>query len=215
VTGWIPPGAGPGSPYPGGADPGPGFPPPAYPIAGYPGQPYAPAPHPGYPPGHPGGYPVVPYPQGYAWAPVEPQPGTILGASILAYINSGLLILSGSLLLFGAAVIHDIDKATRSHTGYGTELAVDGVLNLIAGGLLIAGGVALTNRRTSGRVMLTAGAAVVLAECIYWLTRFSNSDFSGRIVYVLLFGALAVISVALSWTPAVTAWLERGRPQPI
>jgi hypothetical protein len=209
VTGWIPPGD---APPPGGANPGPGYPPPAYPIAGYPGQPYAPAP--GYPPGYPGGYPGTPYPTGYGWTPIDPRPGTVLGASILAYINSGLLILSGSLLLFGAAVIHDIDKATRSHTGYGTELAFDGVLNLIAGGLLIAGGVALSNRRTSGRIMLTVGSVIVLAECVYWLTRFSDTDFSGRVVYVLLFGALAVISVALSWTPAVTAWLQRSTPRP-
>jgi hypothetical protein len=211
VTSWVPPQGGPaqpGGPFPPGGPPQPGGQPsPAYPIAGYPGQPYAPAGYAGYPPAYPA------YP-GYAWPPAEPQPGTILGASILAYINSGLLILSGSLLLFGAAVIHDIDKATRSHTGYGTELAFDGVLNLIAGGLLIAGGVALSNRRTSGRVMLTVGTAVVLAECVYWLTRFSDTDFSGRIVYVLLFGALAIISVALSWTPAVTAWLQRGRRQP-
>ena len=210
MTGWTPPQAGgatrarlPAAGLPDRRLPGTaGYVPATYYPPSYPGQPY---PGQAYPIGM---YPGAPYPA-YAWQPVEPRPGAILGASILAYINSGLLILSGSLLLFGAALIHDIDKATRSHTGYGTELALDGLLNLIAGGLLIAGAVSLTNRRTSGRILLSVGGALVLAECIYWLARFSNSDFSGRIVYVLLFGALAVVSLGLSWTPPVSAWLRR------
>ena len=130
-----------GSRVPGHRVPAPGYPP-VQPGAGYAGYPM-----PGYPmgSGYPMGYPA-PYP-GYATDPRDVRPGVAMAAAVLAYVNAGLLILAGGLLLLGASIVSDVEDASNSHTNYGVEIALDGTANLIAGALLIAGGVMITGRK--------------------------------------------------------------------
>lgn len=178
---------------------------PRYPSGPYaaPGSPY-PAANPyaqvtaygyGYPPGYPSG---------------NDRPGTIIAAAVLGYVTAGLLILSGSLLVLGASIVSDVERATGTFTDYGTELALDGLLNMAAAGLLIAGAVMMTGRKAHGRTLLSVGGAIVLAETLYWLTRFSGLPENGFNVYAVLFAALSVIALSLAWTSGGSAWL-RGR----
>ncbi|MBE7188997.1 hypothetical protein [Jatrophihabitans endophyticus] len=186
------------------------------PATGWP-PPHSAAAQPGYPPGgFPPGYPGA----GYAWGspapfaghaidPADVRPGPATAAAVLGFVGSGLLILAGGLLLVGASLVADIESASGSHTNYGIEIGLDGVADLIAAALLIAGGVLLTGRKPAGRVVLTVGNAIVAALTIYWLVRFGGLT-SGLLFYPLLFAALAVVSTVLAWLVPVSAWLNRA-----
>lgn len=221
--GWQPPGG--DQPY--GGPPETGQPPmqpyapdnpvvPQYPPAGYPPAAYPPGGYPGYPAvGYPGygayptGYPAA-YP-GYAIDPRDVRPGATMGAAVLAYVTAGLLVLAGGLLLLGASIVADIESASNSHTTYGVEFALDGTADLVASGLLIAGGVLLTGRKANGRVIMTVGNGIVAALSLYWLIRFGGVALAGFLFYTILFAALAVVSLVLSWLTPVTAWLTPRR----
>lgn len=180
--------------------------------------PYAPQPEPnpwaqppygyGYPPGYPPGYPQ-PYPPGYPAG--SARPGTLTAAAVLGYIGAGLLILAGSLLLFGASFVAGVEDYSGSPKNGSAELAFDGLLNMIAAALLIAGGVMVSGRNATGRTIFSIGGGLVLAESIYWLTRFSGVASSGLVVYTVLFIAITVIALALAWTADVGRWLRRER----
>lgn len=147
---------------------------------------------------------------GYPAPQVDARPGTVLGASVLAYVLAGLLILSGALLLFGASTVDSLGDAFNSDTSSVTaELALDGLADLLAGGLLIAGGVSLSGRHLRGRTMLVVGTTITLIECVYWLARTSADG--GVFVFVVVFGALAVISLVLAVSGTASQWL-RGAP---
>jgi hypothetical protein len=192
-----------GQPYAG--QPYAGQPPPPYTAAPYgvPGQ----YPNP-YPPPYPAGYPPAPY--GYpAGAPYHPyaRPGQVLAASVLGYVLAGLLIVTGFMLLFGASLSSDLGDAFDSDTsGVTTELAFDGLVNLIIGGLLIAGGVLFTGANPRGRRLLAIGAIATLVDCIYWLAR-ADGDGDAAII-VILFGAPAAISLVLAFSTVVRNWLS-------
>jgi hypothetical protein len=170
---------------------------------GQPTQPYGQQPYGPAPPGYAAyGYPAYPSQS------VHARPGLVLGASVLAYVLAGLLILAGALLLFGASFFNRLGTELNSDTtSVTTELAFDGMANLFAAGLLIAGGVCLSGRLVRGRSMLAVGAAITLIECVYWLVR---SSASGG-VFVLVFGALAAVSLVLATSGPVSRWL-RGVP---
>lgn len=177
------------------------------PVAPYPPPsqypPYGPYPqNPPYPPYPYGGYP----PNG--WYPGlwnDPRPSAVLGSAVVAYIGAGLLVLAGILLFFGATVVSAFsDTAGDSYRILTTELFVDGLVNLVAAGLLVGGGVALTGRSARGRTVLTVGCGIVIVEAVYWTIR-SDVTSSG---WAFTFGALAVISLVLSWTAPVHRWLR-------
>jgi hypothetical protein len=175
-----------------------------YPASGYPAYP------PAYPPpGYPQGY--QPYPQqGYGPYPTPSgsgRPGTVIGAAVLAYIVAGFLIIAGVSLFSGASTINDIGNSVDADTSSATaELVVDGLLNLLAAGLLIAGGVQLTGRKLAGRTMLAVGVGLVVAEGLYWLIRVG--DGAGVIVFwVGVFVAPAVVAVCLAGGAQVRRWL--------
>lgn len=175
--------------------------PPGYPTAAYP-----PSARPSYIAPLPWGYPAPPYQPGYPQPGALARPGQVIAAAVLAYIDAGLLILAGALLLLGASLISGIDSSAGSdNSGVTAELIVDGLLNLVAAGLLIAGGVGVTGRSPTGRVLLTVGAGICVALGVYWLIR--SQSISGAVL-VLLFTALPVIGVALIWSRDVSDWLR-------
>lgn len=147
------------------------------------------------------------YPQQQNRYAAPTRPGHVLGASVLAYVLGALLILAGILLIFGASLASSLGDVAGTDTGSITaELVLDGVANLVAAGLLIAGGVNLTSGRLSGRVLLGWGAALTGAASVYWLARTSGA--SGAVVYALAFDALAAIAVWLMAGAGVTRWLR-------
>jgi hypothetical protein len=149
--------------------------------------------------------------------PGQRRPGTLTAAAVLGYVNAGLLVIAGLLLFTGASLVNSVDNSSGSVDlgGFTAELTFDGFLNLFAGGLLIAGSVIMSSRRPGGRTIYSLGAAIVVIEAIYWLGRWGSQvdDVSGIVVYALIFGALAVIGLALAWTRDGTGWLS-GQPVP-
>jgi hypothetical protein len=191
-------------------------------IAPQPGNPYA-YPQPGNPyaqPTNPYAYPQPRDPYAYP-QPGEPgqrRPGTMTAAAVLGYISGGLLVIAAMIVLTGASLVASIDNAatTVDLERFTVELTLDGFLNVVAAGLLIAGGVAITRRRPVGRTMYSIGAAIVLVEAVYWLVRWDSQidDASGLAFYAALFGVLAVIGLFLVWTRIGSAWLLGAPPQP-
>ncbi|GAB2472516.1 hypothetical protein [Jatrophihabitans fulvus] len=173
---------------------------PAYPQPAYP-QPY------GYAP------PPYGYPQPYGYPPVGPKrPGMVIAASVLGYVNAGLLIIAGLVLLFGGALTNSFEDASDSGTNYGVELAIDGIVNFIAAGLIIAGAVIFTGGKTNGRTLLAVGNGIVIASAVYWMVRLSDDRFDGAgngyIVWGVIFAALAILPLAFSFSGAINDWLR-------
>jgi len=188
--------------------------PPQQPSGQYPAQypqPYPPQyqqqPYPGYPQYAP--YQHQPYP--YAYPRPPGRPGTATAAAVLAFVAGGCLIVAALFLFAGASIINDIGSTLNQNTDPTTsELTIDGIINLIAAALLIAGGVMLTGRKVLGRTMLSIGSGIVVACSIYWLLRFNS--FGATVFYALLFGALVVIAVCMAFTTTSRAWLAAAQP---
>lgn len=192
-------------------------PPDAYPVAPY--QPYpaeaqypqypAYPPPPNYPPypaqanPHGAPYPPVPYP--VRWG--APRSGPATGAAVVGFVLAALLTLTGATLLLGGSLVSDLEDAVGHGTSIGTELAFDGLVNLVAAGLLIAGGTTLLNRSITGRRLLVGGNVLVLADAVYWLARFDLPGASW--VWTLLFSVLAAVSLGLALGQPVSRWLAR------
>ena len=154
-------------------------------------------------------------PQGYPLAYPPPwdsgRPGGLMAASVLAYIDAGLLILAGLLLLIGASAIDSFNNAFgSSDQGASAELAMDGLINLVSAGLQIAGGVMMSARSVRGRVLFTFGGAVCLAAGVYWLLRVHTA---GVAIWTAVFIALPIIGLGMSWTAPATVWLRGGDPR--
>jgi hypothetical protein len=179
-------------------DPNPTYPGP--PLSGrYFPQPEAPAPP---PPGYPGSYPP-PWDTGC--------PGGISAASVLGYIDAGLLILAGLLLLIGASAVDSWNDAFGSNDNSITaELALDGLLNLLSAGLQIAGGVMMTGRSERGRTLFTVGGGLCIAAGVYWIIRVHDV---GVAIWTIVFMALPIIALSLAWAAPATDWLRGENPR--
>lgn len=190
----------PGDPY----DPNPALPPvPAYPP---PGQ--YPAPYAGQYPQYPQypqyaqypGYPPMPY-AGYP-PPYRPsRPGVATAANVLCFVAAGLLIAAGLLLFFGASIVSSFDDTSVVTA----ELVLDGIINMVAAGLLIAGAVSFGGRRPGGRVMLSVGCGIVLGEAVYWIARGHQG---GYVFWALVFSALVIVSLSLAWSSSSNQWIR-------
>ena len=183
-------------------DPNPPYPYPGPPASGYYVPPFgAPAPAPP-PPGYPGAY-RAPWDTG--------RPGGIAAASVLAYVNAGLLILAGLLLLAGSSAVDSWNDAFGSHDNHiATELAVDGIVNLVSAGLQIAGGVMIAGRSMTGRILLTVGGGLCVAAGVYWVIRVHDV---GVTIWTIVFVALPIIGISLAWTVPATEWLRGNDPR--
>lgn len=210
----------PQDPYGGAPYSGPPATPPGYGQQGYPGY------QQGYPyGGHQGGYPPAygppqPYPYGYPYPPpypgyVPPRPGrpsSVTASAVLAFVLGGLLIAAALLLFAGASFLNDLGNSSTTDTdAASTEFTVDGFINLVAGGLLITGGVMIMGRNRTGRTMISTAAVIVLGAAIYWVVRYGG--YGGIVIYAMLFSALAVISISMAFTGTARHWLgSRAAP---
>jgi hypothetical protein len=119
-----------------------------------------------------------------------------------------LVLLEGVLLLVGASVVGSIEQALDQSPNVPASLIVNGVLNLVVGSGLIAGGVLLLQRRLSGRLLLAAANVVAAGQSIYWT---AVSD-AGAVAVTLLHAALAMVGLALAFTVSAATWLRTGSP---
>ncbi|MEO6886177.1 MAG: hypothetical protein ABI232_07830 [Jatrophihabitantaceae bacterium] len=167
-------------------DPNQGQAPASAPYPVQPGPPYGnQQPYPTYstPPVAPYGYQPYqhPYPGPYAYPAqylplrASDRPAPILGAAVLGYVLAGLLLLAGSMLVLGAMVNLSFSSIVPNTGRLSAELAVDGVLNVIAAALLIAGGVTFSSARSYGRWILAAGLVITLMCSTYWAVRWGGA----------------------------------------
>ena len=112
------------------------------------------------------------------------------------------------LLFLGASVVSSL-RATVTADRFGTELALDGVFDVVLAALLITGGVLLGNRQVTGRTLITVSAALSAADAIYWAARLSSG---GVGFYVVLFVSLPTIAAGLAWSPSASQWLATAAP---
>jgi hypothetical protein len=189
------------------------------PQYGYPppyGQPpqYGPAPQWGYPPPQ---YPVG-YPYGYPYPPAPPpiigrrRPGTTTAAAVLGWVTAGLLVIAATVLLAGSSATADLGNTFGVDTSWASEFVVDGVVNLVCAGLLVVGGIWLAERKPAGQLMLTVANMVIAADAVYWTVRFNS--YAALIPSAVVFGALAVVGAALTWTADTRTWLVPEKPAP-
>jgi hypothetical protein len=209
----APPAYGPPGYGPPGYSP-PGYGPPAYAPPGYAPSPYAQYPQPGAGFGAPApayGYPPPVYgypPPGYGYPSSNARPGAVVAASVLGYVLAGLLIVAGIFLLSLASSTSQIaDTFDLNGASITAELTFDGLLNFLAAGLLIGGGVGFTTGRRAGRKTLVIGNAITLGAAIYWVSRTSGNN--GAVVWVLLFSALAVVGIGLAFSTSINTWLAQ------
>lgn len=178
-------------------DPNPQYPSPP-PWAGYPPPMGAPTPPPGYP--------------GSSRAPwYDDRPAGIPAAGVLAYVDAGLLILAGLLLLLGASAVDSWNNAFGTHDNSITaELATDGLINMLSAGLQIAGGIMIAGRSQRGRLLLTVGGGLCIAAGLYWMLRVHDV---GVVIWAIVFVTLPVVALSLVWSMTATDWL-RGKSPP-
>jgi hypothetical protein len=212
-----------------------GYPPQAYPAQGYPAQGY---PAQGYPAqgyGAPGGYPPGAYPgytqqpgyggfpvQGYA-VPVQVfvpakqgAPGLVLASAVIGYIVAGLVMLLSLFLFTGASIADGLNDATSGgDNSLTTEFTLDGFLNLLIGGLYIAGGVVMTGRKQSGRRMTLIASTLCIAASFYWMFRwdsFSDTDNSAFFGWGIFFLVLSVLTAVFTLTGSASQWFKSSAP---
>ena len=195
--------------YPTSGYPQAGFSQSGYPQRGYPQPGYLQGgyPQPGYPqPGHPAGYP----PEGYQLVPMYPvqrpaaKPGGATAAAVLAYVQSGFVLIGGVVMFFGSA---GLDSFGRNGS-LSSELTVIGIVALLAGGLLIAGATTLLNRKPA---LLLLGNALSIAISLYFVIRLIDFVDGIALWVPILYAVLPVISTALACTRDVRAWARAGR----
>ena len=206
----------PGQGYPGQAHPTAGYPSQGYPPAGptptgYPAQPYGPGYGPGYgpagypaagqQPGYPGGYPPV----GYQMVPMYPvpqratRPGGATAAAVLAYVQSGFVLIGGVVMFSGSAGLDSV----RRGTSLSSELTVIGIITVLAGGLLIAGATTLLNRKPA---LLLLGNALSIAVSLYFVVRLADVAYGIGLWVPIIYAILPVISIALASSKDVRSW---------
>lgn len=202
ATGYGPPATGYQS-YPAAAAPGPGYPgqqyPPGYgpPAYSAPGQP---------PAGRPAGYAPI----GYQLMPMYPfpqrptRPGGATAAAVLAYVQSGFVLIGGISMFSGSA---GLDSLSRGGD-LSSELTVIGIITVLAGGLLIAGATTMLGRKPA---LLLLGNGLAVAISLYFVVRLMNSFLSFGVWLPILFAVLPVISTALACSTDVRAWVRARR----
>jgi hypothetical protein len=178
--------------------------------------PYGYAPQYGYPPHYPYAYPYA-----YPYPPVPPptigrrRPGTTTAAAVVGWVSAGLLVIAATVLLAGSSATADIGDTFGVDTSWASEFVVDGVINLVCAGLLVVGGIWLADRKPGGQLMLTVANLVIAADAVYWTVRFDS--YAALIPSAVIFGALAVVGAALTWTAETRTWLtpEESGPKTI
>jgi hypothetical protein len=150
------------------------------------------------PHGYPGGYPA---PSGPLHSHRADQPAAITAVSVLAFIVSGLLLLSGFVILVGASAAQGLHDG--GHNDQALKLIFAGLANLASGGLLTAGAISTANRQPRGRGLLAYGTAICVASAILWLEAQGSRD----LLWTVVFCGPALVATGLALGPQVTGWL--------
>jgi hypothetical protein len=231
-AGWPPaaPGyAGPGPPqtyptqqYPGQPLPAQQFPAQQFPAQQVPAQPYLPYPTQQYPPPQayaPLGYPAPYGAPGYSLYP-DPgaagrgRPGQVIATAVLGYVEAGWLIMTALVLFTGSSAVSSwSDSGSGDDHGWGLQFALAGLGDIVAAGLLIAGGVVFSSGKRAGRTLAAAGLAVCVGEALFWIIRLSDSS-GGVVPWAVFYLVMPIVGTSLSFAGQVSRWLDVVSPKP-
>ena len=184
-----------------------------HPPYGWPGQP-------GYGPPAPYGHPFPAYGQPFApygypgpWWPPAPapprRPGQLITSAVLAFVQSGLVLFATLYAWFVASALDVLARDQNlpaSLRGFGSEVTVVAILQLLSVALLIgAGSWALTRRTHAAWLVLLVAHGVQVAFCLYWAVRLlalfdaiPGPDPGGTFAaFTLLFAAAPLVGIGL------------------
>ena len=149
-------------------------------------------------------YSIYPYPGGIGGG----RPGQVVAAAVLSYIEAGFLILTGLILFSGSSAVSDWSSSNNSDDyGWGMQFGFAGLGDLLAAGLLIAGGVMFSGRNRLGRTLGAAGLIVCVIEAIFWISWLDGS--SGAIIpWATIYLVMPVIATSMSFAGSVRRWLD-------
>jgi hypothetical protein len=137
------------------------------------------------------------------------RPHQVRTSAIVGFFLAALLVLlSPALLLNAIAPPTPTDPSDIISGGSAPEFAIDGFLNLVLAGLLIAGGAFFLSGHARGRLTMTGGAAVTMLDSGYWMVR--SFDWVTGVLAVFLAG-MAIIVIRLALVPEVADWFSNCR----
>lgn len=153
----------------------------------------------GFPP-QSGGFPPPPGDQPYGYPPAQAvgTPGQVVTASVLSYVQGGLVLLAAVSLF----ALRDLAESFNAPTGMITIMAI---VNIVLAGLLIFGGVRLNTGKD--RNLLIGANIASLALSIFWAVQ------GAKLWAVLLFSVMPIVALVMAFAPVVAQWLasRRGR----
>jgi hypothetical protein len=203
-TPWGPPGpADPSGERP--ALPGPSYGGAVEPYSGGPVDPYAGQAAPPVPP-------YNPYVNPGSWEPArylprQTAPGTIIAGTIVGYLFSLFLFITGLFLLFFGSIIGSGFGVDSTFANGGATLLIAGLGNWVAVGLFVSGGVVATIRRPAGLYLMLAASGLVVVLAVYWIVAYPES---GVVFWAIVHLILALLPAGLvALAPGNRAWLAR------
>lgn len=165
------------------------------PPGGYPQQGTPPGGLPQAPSYQQGGLPQAPpdYGQG---GPIV-RPGGVTAAAVLTFVQAGLTIISAGAFLIALAALESASDTYGLNLGDSTgEFWVASLLGLVAGGLLIAGGVKALAGASGQLFVISIAFQLVLS--VYWMIRLVTED--GSPLWPILMAVLPIIAISLWFT---------------
>jgi hypothetical protein len=148
-------------------------------------------------------YSIYPNPGAIGWG----RPGQAVAAAVLSYIEAGLLILTGLILFSGSSAVSDWSSSNEGNDyGWAAQFALAGLGDVVAAGLLIAGGVAFTGGKQVGRTLLAVGLAVCVVEAILWISWLYDSS-GASFVWAAFYLVMPIIATSMSYAGSVSRWL--------
>ncbi|MFF7944280.1 hypothetical protein ACFZC5_31630 [Nocardia gamkensis] len=147
--------------------------------------------------------------------PVQPPSGgTAITAGVLACLGGTHRLLSVLVLIAGIAMLSDID-AEGETDGARLLFAVSIPVFLLAGSLLLAGGIQMFRKHASARRLVVIGCAVNIAynviETVVVLAVAGASDDYGVIgspQFAIFVSVFPIVTIILTSATSTTRWLE-------
>jgi hypothetical protein len=143
-----------------------------------------------------------------------PSGGTAITAGVLACLGGAHRLLSVLVLIVGIVMLSDLDSEGETNAPR-LLFAVSIPVFLLAGSLLLAGGIQMFRKRASARRLIVIGCAVDIAYCVIEamvvLAVAGASDEYGVIgspLFALLVTVFPIATITLTSATSTTRWLE-------
>ncbi|WP_406270111.1 hypothetical protein OH799_28035 [Nocardia sp. NBC_00881] len=143
-----------------------------------------------------------------------PSGGTAITAGVLACLGGTHRLLSILVLIAGIAMLSDLDAEGETN-GARVLFAISIPIFLLAGSLLLAGGIQMFRKHASARRLIVIGCAVDIAysiiETVVVLAVAGASDDYGVIgspLFAIFVAVFPIATIILTLATSTTRWLE-------